>query len=177
MAISVFVALNVAALALSATKRTHESRLSVPATAISLVAAVLLLVLSHLEHTRSIRPSSLITIYLLTTILCDAARLRTKWLLGESRPDLSVITACLAVKVAILALEAVGKRKILLDLYQYVSLEATSGLVNRSAFFWLNSLLLTGFRTVLSQEDLPAIHEKLDSSRVSDNLNFTWSTC
>lgn len=47
---------------------------AVPAAALSLTAAILVLVVSVFEHSRTVKPSALLGVYLLFTILFDAAR-------------------------------------------------------------------------------------------------------
>lgn len=96
---------------------------------------------------------------------------------GDSNRLAAVMTASLGVKVVVLLLEAREKRSLLLNLYNRFSVESTSGLISRSSFWWLNSLLLSGHRTVLSMNDLPAIHEKLDSAKLGDQLQSAWNRC
>lgn len=125
------------------------------------------------------RPSFIINLYLIATALFDAARVRTRWLKneGDGHALAAVMTASLAVKVVILLLEAREKRSLLLGLYSRFSVESTSGLISRSSFWWLNSLLISGHRTVLSVADLPAIHEKLDSESLGEQLQSAWDRC
>lgn len=146
---------------------------------LSVLAAVILAALSHFEHARSVRPSFIINLYLIITALVDAARVRTRWLMsnGDSNTLAAVMTASLAVKLVVLLLEAREKRSLLLNLYNRFSVESTSGLISRSSFWWLNSLLLSGHRTVLSMNNLPAIHEKLDSAKLGDQLQSAWDRC
>lgn len=127
---------------------------------------------------KSVRPSFLINLYLLVTALFDAARVRTQWLVGEDDAVAGVLTASLAVKCVVLLLEAVEKRSLLLGLNKHhFSHESTSGLLSRSSFWWLNSLLLTGFRNVLTLDQLPTIYEKLHSERLAAQLQSTWDNC
>lgn len=146
---------------------------------LSVLAALILAALSHFEHSRSIRPSFIINLYLIGTALFDAARVRTHWLKsdGDGHALAAVMTASLAVKVVILLLEAREKRSLLLGLYRHFSVESTSGLISRSSFWWLNSLLISGHKTVLSVADLPTIHEKLDSTSLGDQLQSAWDRC
>lgn len=116
-------------------------------------------------------------LYLITTLLFDAARVRTQWLIGNHGAIAGVLTGSLAVKCLALILEAVEKRSLLLGLERHFSLECTSGLISRSSFWWLNSLLLTGFNNVLTLDELPAIYEKLDSSDVTAQLQSVWDKC
>jgi hypothetical protein len=156
--------------------QTHISLLSA---ALSVLGAVALAILSHFEHARSVKPSFIINIYLIASVVFDAVRIRTQRLMGEDDNNVlgAVMAASLAVKLVILFLEATEKRALLPGLYAQFSLENTSGLISRSSFWWLNSLLISGHKTVLSLHLLPAIHEKLSSARLASKLQSTWDAC
>lgn len=164
---------------MTAANTEYRTHVSLSSAVLSVVAAVTLAVLSHFEHARSVRPSFIINFYLVTTALFDAVRVRTHWLMKQSNNEVlaSIMTASLAVKLVILLLEATEKRSLLLGLYNRFSLESTSGLISRSSFWWLNSLLISGHRSLLSLNDLPAIHEKLDSASLGDHLQSIWDRC
>lgn len=119
--------------------------------------------------------------YLIATVIFDAVRVRTQWLGLETNSShgayAGVLTASLAVKCIIFILEAIEKRSLLLGLGRQFSKESTSGLLSRSSFWWLNTLLLSGFRNVLTVEDLPAIYEKLDSESLAARLEPVWQKC
>jgi hypothetical protein len=156
-----------------------QTRISVISAAMSVVGAMALAVLSHFEHIRSVKPSFIINIYLLASILFDAARIRTQALMSNDANNVlgAVIAALLAVKLVFLMLEATEKRALLRGLYAQLSLENTSGLISRSSFWWLNSLLISGYKTVLSLPNLPAIHEKLNSEHLAAKLQPIWDVC
>ncbi|KAI1272257.1 P-loop containing nucleoside triphosphate hydrolase protein [Xylaria sp. FL0933] len=151
-----------------------RSSISLASTTLSLASGLSLALLSHLEHSKSIRPSFIITFYLILTVFLDIARARTQWLLKDVNGIAATITASLTVKVALLSLEAVEKRSLLVDGYRQCPPESTSGPFSRGFFLWLNSLLLSGFRKVLSLADLPSISEKLDSQTLARDLSATW---
>ncbi|KAI0803754.1 P-loop containing nucleoside triphosphate hydrolase protein [Xylaria sp. FL0064] len=151
-----------------------RSSISLASTTLSLASGLSLALLSHLEHSKSIRPSFIITFYLIFTAFLDIARARTQWLLKDTNGIAATITASLTVKVALLSLEAAEKRSLLVDGYHQCSPESTSGPFSRGFFLWLNSLLLSGFRKVLSLADLPSISEKLDSQTLAKDLSATW---
>lgn len=106
----------------------------VASTTLSFVSALTLAVLSHFEHVKSVRPSFLINLYLIATVLFDAARVRTRWQIGSEIAIAGALTAALAVKCAVLLFEAVEKRSLLLGLDRRFSYESTSGLFSRSSF-------------------------------------------
>lgn len=151
-------------------------RKPIPVIAATLVVADAfgLLLLSHTEHTRSIRPSSIINIYLFVTILFDAARLRTLWIQHAPKPLASVCSATLAIKVIIAITEAMEKRKILVSQYKNVSPEATSGLYGRAFFWWLNKILGIGFRRVIQDSDLFPVEDEISSTRLKKRSQSLW---
>ncbi|KAI0508944.1 P-loop containing nucleoside triphosphate hydrolase protein [Xylaria bambusicola] len=154
-----------------------RSSVSIASTTLSLTSGLSLALLSHLEHSKSIRPSFIITFYLLFTTFLDIARVRTQWLLQDADGIAATLTASLTVKIALLSLEAIEKRRLLKDGYHEYPPESTSGPFSRGLFIWLNSLLLSGFRKVLSLTDLPSISEKLDSQVLAEDLTRQWEKC
>ncbi|KAK2608594.1 hypothetical protein QQS21_002820 [Conoideocrella luteorostrata] len=163
-------------LLITITKSHPRNNLVVASAAVSLLSGVGLGFLSHLEHLKSIRPSFLITAYLLASVVLDIARIRTRWL-GRDDVVASILTASLGLKCVMIVLEAVDKRGLLGQQYQRISLESTSGFISRSLFLWLNPLLASGYKNVLTNDDLPHIHEKLNSETLAERLQTRWDTC
>lgn len=128
---------------------------------LAFVDGFLLLFLSHAEHARSVRPSTIINVYLLFTLLFDCVVARTLWLANHDSTISGLFTSTVAIKLFVLTSEAWEKRPILLSQYQYLSPEATSGILARSVFWWLNSLMRTGFTRSLTDHDLLPIHDSL----------------
>lgn len=118
-----------------------RTRASLAAALLTLVATLGLCILSYFEHTKSIRPSSITSAYLLLTLPCDVAQLRTKWLRGDNLAGNGVSSSILALKLLVLISEATQKTRILIASYVDPSPEATSGLYSRGLFWWLNPLL------------------------------------
>ncbi|KAL2059858.1 hypothetical protein VTL71DRAFT_10013 [Oculimacula yallundae] len=176
--IGCYAALQVALIILWSSSQVYfKTRLSIAATALNLLAALGLGLLSHLEHTKAIRPSFAIATYLFVSLIFDVARVRTQWLLSTNDPVASVLTATVAVKVLMLLLETLGKRRILLAAYRGLSPENTSGLFSRGLFWWLNSLLTNGFKNILSAEDIFPINESLSSCKLTNDLHSRWEKC
>ncbi|KAJ4864305.1 ABC transporter domain-containing protein [Trichoderma breve] len=145
----------------------HEAltRASLAAATLSLADGIALSVLSFLEHRRSIRPSSIILVYLVFSIAFDAVQCRTLWLL-KTNVLAPVSTATLACKIVVFLLELGEKRHILLHPWNNLTPETTSSIINRSLFWWLNDLLLRGFRTPLSTDTLYEIDDSMKSERL-----------
>lgn len=143
---------------------THKwsfSKLRTSATVLAFVDGFFLLFLSHVEHARSVRPSTIINIYLLITLLFDCVVARTMWLANHDSIISSLFTSTLVIKLIVLTSEAWEKRPILLSQYQHLSPEATSGILTRSVFWWLNSFMRTGFARPLTDHDLLPVHDSL----------------
>ncbi|KAK3181488.1 hypothetical protein K4F52_007198 [Lecanicillium sp. MT-2017a] len=142
--------------------------------ALGLCSALALGVLSPLEHRRNPRPSFILSSYLFVSIVLDTARVRTAWLLGSMDAVAATTSASLAVKVVILALEALNKRHLLSAPYRHLSSEATSGIFSRGLFWWLATLLRSGSKRILKMHDLFAIHEKITSDKLPEELFNEW---
>ncbi|KAI8654215.1 hypothetical protein NCS56_01378200 [Fusarium sp. Ph1] len=153
-----------------------------PAPKSQIAAAVLVFVngfslafLSYAEHTRSVRPSTLINVYLFLTLLFDCAIARTLWLIEGTKLIAKVFTATVAIKFTVLVSEAWEKRSILQAQYRELSPESTSGILGRSVFWWLNPLMKIGFGRPLTEKDLYTIDASLSSRRLIAHAQDTWS--
>ncbi|KAF7958001.1 hypothetical protein EAE96_003568 [Botrytis aclada] len=150
------------------------TRASLPAALLALIATLGLCILSYFKHSRNIRPSSIINVYLFFTSPFDAAQLRTRWLRGDYVVGNAIATSILGVKLLLLILETKGKRKILFQRYGYHSPESTSGLFARRLFWWLNPLFRLGFGGVVRDEDLYVADGELLTDACGDRLRKHW---
>ncbi|OHE98497.1 ABC transporter [Colletotrichum orchidophilum] len=170
----VFGGLQIALLTLWA-QAPHSDRVSIAAAVLGVLDAFALALLSHAEHLRSIRPSTIICVYLAFSLIFDAVQCRTLWLLPGLHKLASVFSAALAVKLTMFVLEVQGKRRFLLAALRHLSPEATSGIVARGFFWWLNSLLGKGFKATLSASTLYDIDEELRSEYLLQKLSSAWN--
>lgn len=146
----------------------------IASSALKLVAALFMTTLSVVDHSRSPRPSVLLSIYLFLTLLLDAAQARTLFLSSDDRPELTysaLFCAAIALKAAILLLEAQHKaRWVSWDEKQH-SPEETSGIFSLGVFFWLNRLFLAGYHKVLALEDLYPLDRSFDAEALHDKFS------
>ncbi|KAF3760028.1 P-loop containing nucleoside triphosphate hydrolase protein [Cryphonectria parasitica EP155] len=149
----------------------------IAAVALDLAAALLACALCHFEHIQSPRPSFLICSWLVITVLLDSARTRTAWLAYPDKSIPGLMLSSVLTKSAFLVLESAEKRNQLLGDAKSMSREMTSGLLSRGFFFWLNGLLRSGYRTVLSTSSLPAINERLATAELAERFERAWKTC
>lgn len=154
-------AIQVVLLVLWALPSAPATNVSVAAAALGLPVALAMGLLSHAQHVRSVRPSTLLNIYLLLSLLCDIVQTRTLWLLHRATAIAAVFTASVFLKLVVLMTEAVEKRRLLEGKHQDATVESTSGIWNKMLFWWVNPLLWKGSRSILQPNDLQTINEKL----------------
>lgn len=134
----------------------------------------MLAILSNFEHSRSARPSFVINTYLFFATLLDLAQTRTLWLISGNKILASVFTTCVAFNMVIMFLESIEKRSFLRDPYSNYPPERLSGIFNRSVFWWLNSLLVKGYRRMLDLDDLFQTDEDLSSHKLQFRMRSSW---
>jgi ATP-binding cassette subfamily C (CFTR/MRP) protein 1 len=170
-----FAAIQIVLLILSATQHLTGGRVLLASDILDLVSALVVIVLLDLEYVRSIRPSFLVSAYLFATLFLDLARVRTAWLLPDSLAYSACLSASLAVKLVLLALNNIEKRKWLVHNEKDNSIESVSGPFSRGLFTWLNSLLWKGHSVFLTGDALPTVHENLLSSDLSARFSEAWA--
>lgn len=158
-------------------QREQRTLLVILAATLSFIDVFLFYTLSYLEHSKSLRPSTLLVIYLFFSLSFDAARARTLWLIDNDGPIRILFTASLAMKVVLLVLEAREKRRYLNFSDSQKGPEETSGILSQGIFWWLNTLIRTGFSKVLMMEDLYPIDERMTASVLGTNFRQFWAAC
>ncbi|KAH6677549.1 P-loop containing nucleoside triphosphate hydrolase protein [Halenospora varia] len=138
---------------------TPKTRLTLATGALVAATTLLSVPLSHLEHTRSIRPSSILIVSLLFSTLFDIVRTRTLWAIADNRLIAVIFSVSVGVRILLFLLEAKGKRSLLKLKYQDIGTETTTGIIGQSLFWWLNPLLRRGYKDILSIGDLMTLDD------------------
>ncbi|KAH7319081.1 putative ATP-binding cassette transporter [Rhexocercosporidium sp. MPI-PUGE-AT-0058] len=144
-----------------------RTRASLASTAINLVVDLEVPFLSYLEHVRSIKPSSVLTVFLLLSILLDLPQARTLYLQHDKNAIAALFSAIIGLKLVLLLLEVQNKRSYLRNPYKSLGREPTSGILNRSFFWWINGLFVTGYRGLITFDDLESLDEKKPEGRLA----------
>ncbi|KAJ3488621.1 hypothetical protein NLG97_g6170 [Lecanicillium saksenae] len=150
---------------------------SLAAACVSFASSVMSCALSYLEHVKSIRPSSLLNIFWLLSLLLDCALLRTLWLARLLDGDVAiraVFSAAFAVKAALVLLEAKGKTGHLVARARAVAPEETAGIYARAALAWVAPLLRTGFQRLLRPDDMFALDEEMSTEILNQRFWSHW---
>lgn len=168
-----------AILALWIRDNSNTIRTAVPAVGLSLLGALFVAILSFFEHGRSVRPSSLLTVYLLLSILFDSVQARTLFLRPYIPTSLAAtVTASIGLKVILLLLETQHKGKYLSAAHrEKYSPEELSGIFARTVFSWLNTLFVQGFRKMLTLDDLFPTDNQLSSDLLMGRMKANWTKC
>jgi ATP-binding cassette subfamily C (CFTR/MRP) protein 1 len=154
-----------------------KNRATIPSAALSFVGSVILLALSSIEHMRNIRPSWLLNVYLLLTVVFDIARSRSYSLSPDLDAVSTVFTSRVAVKLLLAIIEARPKRRLLLPQFADSPPEAISGPYKRALFWWLNALFKKGYSESLAVDDLFHLDKHLQSDYLHHLLGSSWHRC
>ncbi|KAG8170280.1 hypothetical protein KVR01_001025 [Diaporthe batatas] len=134
---------------------------------LELVAAALMSPLALVDRRRARYPSDLLSAFLAVTILLDAARCRTLWLLARS--DSRVVaagvsfTVSLPIKMLLLFLVSRSQDGDGDGDQGSSSPDTTAGITSISLFWWLNPLVRLGYRQSLRLDDLYTLKPTLAS--------------
>lgn len=152
-----------------------STRLTTATFALTLASTLVFAGISYFEHRRSLRPSTLLVLFFSITLLCDAAHVRTTFLLPDSNIEADLGLTSLLVKLILLILELIGKDRLVQSEFQDGSPEATASIANRALFAWINRLLWRGSRKRLAIEDLLPLDAELRNAAEPHRLIEKWS--
>ncbi|KAI1880861.1 hypothetical protein JX265_001101 [Neoarthrinium moseri] len=173
-AIMLYIGLQLGLVILVSVSSFSLTRLFVASAVMQFIAALWMVILSFFEHSRSPRPSFLLSSYLFVTLLFDVAETRTFWLASATKPEMtftSVFTATMALKVVLMLLEAQHKTKwVNWDTKEPHSPEETSGIFGLGVYFWLNALFVHGYRSILRIEDLYPLDRSMKGATLDERF-------
>ncbi|EFQ31083.1 ABC transporter [Colletotrichum graminicola] len=145
---------------------------------LSFIAYVALFPLLLLEHARSTRPSDLAVIYLLASLVYDAAVLGEQasknGIMSLTRAEFLPTAISLFVKLCLLITESRGKGKILQVSGTKSSPEQLAGVLSRTFFWWINPILARGHTDILDEDSLPLLDSKLGSRMLRRQALRAW---
>jgi len=147
---------------------------SIPSGILSTIAATCIIPLLHFNHTRSVRSSSLLSLYLIFSPLLDIPLLRTLELRGDPSSIIVLTASALLLKTVLLLLETLPKQHYLRPEYQQSSPESKAGIVNRSFMWWLVGLFGLSHRGALQPDSLYILDHELASDFLCDRVSLAW---
>ncbi|KAG0160666.1 hypothetical protein PDIDSM_8196 [Penicillium digitatum] len=172
-AITSYVGLELSLLILVAAGSFRVTNIFIASSVLNLVSALLMITLSVVDHSRSPRPSVLLSTYLFLTLFLDVAQARTLFLSSDDSPELtysSIFVTALALKTGILLLEAQQKSRWVRWDEKDHSPEETSGIFSLGVFFWLNKIFLDGYSKLLTIGDLYPLDSSFNARALHDEF-------
>lgn len=153
-----------------------STAVSIPSSILNLIVAIQIVAFSQYEHLRSVRPSTILTLYLFISIILDIPQARTLYLI-ENNFHAAITFSCIWMgKLFLIVLENLDKRKYLRSKYHDLPYETTSGIINRSFLWWINGLFVKGSNSLLSLGDLFELDRVLSSEKVSERMRGAWES-
>ena len=149
---------------------------SVPAAALSFADVFFLGALSYVEHSRSRKPSTILGLYLFFSIVIDCipTRLGAIYENSSERVVSNILMIAITFKAAILILELREKIPYGTVENEGPSPEETIGTFNRLFYFWLNDLLIRGYRNDLVENDMFPLDRDLSSDTLRLKFQTAW---
>ncbi|OJZ85746.1 hypothetical protein ASPFODRAFT_46813 [Aspergillus luchuensis CBS 106.47] len=148
--------------------------LSAVVTICGFLTAIVLLILSMCEHIRSVAPSTLVPLYVIASLSLDMAQCQRLGYQGQQSVPYTITAMLVLNKVAVILLEALPKKGILLATYRDCSPSDTAGPYSTLLLWWINPLLWKGFFTQLGVNNLYPLEVALSSQRLGDRFEAEW---
>jgi ATP-binding cassette, subfamily C (CFTR/MRP), member 1 len=167
----------VALLVLRSQKNVVQTGASLAADILAIVGITSVAWLSFIDHQRSLRPSTLLSLYLSALVILDIPRARTLWLMGSTNGEAAAMTVILVLTSIALLLESTEKRSAIAADKRSGAPEEYSGFWTRTAFAWLAATFYAGYSNILDQDDLPTLDTRLQSNALRRNLVIAWGKC
>lgn len=140
----------------------------------STVATFELSILSFLEHRRTVRPSSTVSLYVGLYLINDFIVLTLpSGDLGTA--GLILVSIRLALELSLLVVEFPNKLSILQPHYKHVAPEEATGALGRALFWWINPIIKEGYCKILTQDDLPKADQALSSAILRERVIRAWT--
>ncbi|KAK3185969.1 hypothetical protein K4F52_005192 [Lecanicillium sp. MT-2017a] len=164
------------ALGVYANSPLRRTTTAIVASALSCLAALLVTIIVALAHLYSLRSLAAISVYLTLTVLFDAAKTRSYFARDDTHDLAYASIAAAAIKGLLMILEEIPKRATITDeaLRRSASREVVSGFWTRSFFVWLNELLLLGYRSIITMEDLESLGPEFSSETLHKKFTKIW---
>ncbi|KAF7712524.1 ABC multidrug transporter [Penicillium ucsense] len=154
-------------------------RYSFSAAALQLCCSISLSFSALVSHVWEIRSSSFAQSFLVAWLATDIARIvlltEERLNAGNHASYLGLVSAIVALKIALLVVEELSKRSLLKSPYSKYPPEALSGIINRAFMLWLNPLMWRGIAgeplSLLGMFDCEA---EFTSDGLSATLDIVW---
>lgn len=145
------------------------------AVSLELAAAVAIAAVVYVEHRHAIRTSAILGLYLAIGILIDGTKTRSYFVRNMVASG-SVAAVAAATRLILLVLEEIPKTNLFIDPEMRTKSggEVTSGFFTRTFLLFLHPLMSTGYRRVLTMDDLGNLGPDFSSEHLFSTLLRCW---
>lgn len=140
----------------------------------STFAAFELSILSFLEHRRTVRPSSTVTLYVGLSSIKDFIAL-TLPSGNLATTELILVSIRLVLELSLLIVDFQNRLAILKPRSKHLAPEEVTGVLGRALFWWINPIIKEGYYDILTQDDLPNVDRALSSRGLRKRLIRAWT--
>lgn len=159
----------------------EQSLLSSTSTASSVLATlstVAIMLTLHWEYFYAFRSASFVSLSLALSVLGESARARTFYRRsGTGLAQVGDLTIALIVaKLVLIVVEEIPKKwKESVSQADKYTLESRSGVLDRIWMYWINSILVRGFRTTITMQDILKIGPEFRSKDLTARFDRVWA--
>jgi ATP-binding cassette subfamily C (CFTR/MRP) protein 1 len=133
-----------------------------------------LIPLSVYEHTRSIKPSDQIVLYLSGLLILNLLQVVIGIHHEHQRAISTFSWLNIGFEALLLGVEGQSKRSILASPHNKLPPEERVGILNSSYFWWINSFLFQGYQNGPSVAGLPPVDRKIQSAPLKSAILRNW---
>ena len=147
---------------------------SVVAIVVCLLSTVILIGLSSKEHTHCVSPSDILAVYFLVSFAFGVVQARTLWMIADTYSIPIIYSIILPLELAIVVAESLAKNRSLQAPYNEYPASITTGFLGRCFLWWLNPLLLLGFRQRFQVQDLFEMESSMTCRSLYTDIVQKW---
>lgn len=128
------------------------------------------------EHRHGLRPSALLSAYFALTLILDVIRTRSYFLRSGHDAIGAVQSLVSLCKAILLVMEEIPKSSGVIEesIRHTYGPESFSGLWSEGLCLWVNRVLSTGYKKVLSVDDFANIGPEFDTKKLLNNFENSW---
>ncbi|TQV97095.1 ABC multidrug transporter [Cordyceps javanica] len=150
---------------------------AMPATSLELVATIHVAIMVYMGHKHSVRSSSALALYLLSTFAVDITKSRSFFLRSGLDTLGGIAVATASLRLCLVIFEEMSKRSLMIDdeLRELTGQEATSGFFSRTFLLFLNPIFMTGFYETVRRGHMDKLGQELSSEFLHSQLDEQWN--
>lgn len=175
LAAILLLALEVQSVVIRCTHADYRTDMTTPSGVVNTLAAICLVMVIYAEHTRGLRASALLSLYITLGIIIDGTRTRSYFLRGVHSLG-GTSAAATSLRFVLLCFQEYPRTGQIIDpkARKAANKESTSGYWARTFFAFMGPIFWSGFRKILSVDDLGNLGAEFSSHHLFHVLSQHW---